>query len=133
MEHILDIGDPKTGKTYHLKIDEKKFAALMERKIGETINGELLGFPGYKFEIRGGSDDAGFPMMPGVKGTARKKILLSGGVGYRPKDKGIRRRKTVRGSTIAHDIRQVNLKIVQWGSKPIISQTEGKGEKEGGK
>jgi len=54
-----------------------------------------------------------------LSGTGVKKVLLSKGPGYRPKEKGIRKRKSVRGNTISEDIVQVNTKIVEYGEKPI--------------
>lgn len=58
-------------------------------------------------------------MKKDVSGTRRIKSLLSGGVGYKPIGKGVKRRKTVRGNTIAEDIVQVNTVVVSAGSKPI--------------
>ena len=51
-------------------------------------------------------------MKKDVPGTRRIKSLLSGGIGYHPKADGVKRRKTVRGNTIADD-------IVQAGNKAI--------------
>lgn len=39
--------------------------------------------------------------------------MLSGGVGYRPQNEGMRRRKTIRGNVITDEIVQVNMKIVE--------------------
>jgi small subunit ribosomal protein S6e len=49
----------------------------------------------------------------------RIKSLLSGGVGFKPKRKGQRRRKTVRGNTISDDIVQINTIVVKKGAKSI--------------
>jgi len=119
MEFKLVISDPKTGKAYQQEIKDEKAKRFKGLKIGDEIDASFLGLQGYKLKITGGSDKCGFPMRKGVHGTGTKKLLLSGGVGYRPKDKGIRRRKRVRGEVIDEDIAQVNVKIVQYGKKSI--------------
>ena len=120
------ISDPKIGKAIQLEIDAEKFRGLIGKKIGDTIPGTILGYDAnYEFKITGGSDKDGFPMRKDIHGSARMKVLLKGGTGYKPKRKGLRRRKTVRGNTISEDIVQVNMVIVKYGSKPIIeSQAE---------
>jgi len=112
----LVVSDPKTRKTYQKEIPQKE-SGLIGRKIGDKVKGDFLGMPGYELEITGGSDKQGFPMRPDIPGTARKRVLLTGGPGFHPKRKGERRRKSVRGNTISGDIVQVNTKIVKYGSK----------------
>ncbi|RLG52397.1 MAG: 30S ribosomal protein S6e [Thermoproteota archaeon] len=118
---VLDISDPKTGKAYHLELaeDDPRRNALLRLRIGDRVAGEALGLRGYVLEITGGSDLAGFPMRPDIPGPGRKRILTSRGPGYRPRRKGERRRVTVRGNEISEDIAQVNLKIVEYGEKPL--------------
>ncbi|WP_276955475.1 30S ribosomal protein S6e [Methanobrevibacter woesei] len=87
--------------------------------IGDEFDGSIVGLDGYTLKITGGSDKNGFTMKKDVSGTRRIKSLLSGGVGYKPIGKGVKRRKTVRGNTIAEDIVQVNTVVVSAGSKPI--------------
>ena len=106
----------KDGKSYQLEVET---SALIGKKIGDIIDGSILGLDGYKLMITGGSDKCGFPMRPDIPGTGVKKVLLSKGPGYRPKEKGVRKRKSVRGNTISEDIVQVNTKIVEYGEKPI--------------
>ncbi len=119
MEFILCIGDPKTGKTYRLDLDRERGSVLIGKKIGDVILGEAIGLPGYRLKITGGRDKDGFPLHPGVHGTGRKRILLSGGPGFRPRRKGDRRAKLVRGNVILEDVKQINMKVVEWGEKPI--------------
>ncbi len=118
-EMKLVLANPKNGKTYQITLDEKKSRALIGRKIGEVISGDLIGLPGYEVEITGGSDKDGFPMRPDVHGGVRKRVLLSGPPGFHPTRPGERRRKTVRGNMITDEIVQVNAKIVKEGEKPI--------------
>lgn len=87
--------------------------------IGDEFDGEVVGLEGYTLKITGGSDKNGFTMKKDVSGTRRIKSLLTGGVGYNPKQAGVKRRKTVRGNTIADDIVQVNTIVTSAGSKPI--------------
>jgi small subunit ribosomal protein S6e len=92
---------------------------LIGLKIGNEFDASPLGLNGYKLRITGGSDKNGFPMKKDVEGPRRIKSLLSGGVGFKPRRKGQRRRKTVRGNTISDDIVQINTIVVQKGKKTI--------------
>ncbi len=113
------INDPKTGKSYQKEITGTKANSLIGKKIGQEIDGVFVDLPGYKLKITGGTDKDGFPMRPNLQGAIRKKLLLKGGVGFHPKRRGMRKRKMVRGNTISADIVQINMKIVQYGPKPI--------------
>jgi small subunit ribosomal protein S6e len=61
----------------------------------------------------GGSDKDGFPMRPSVHGGVRRRVILSGGVGFNPQNRGMRKRKTIRGNVITDEIVQVNMKIFE--------------------
>ncbi|MFQ6051905.1 MAG: 30S ribosomal protein S6e [Candidatus Hydrothermarchaeota archaeon] len=111
------ISDPSTQRSYEYNIE--KIDVLLGTKIGDTIDGSIIGLKGYKLKITGGSDKDGFPMRRDIPGTGRKRILISKGPGYNPKEKGIRRRKTVRGNTISDAIVQINAKVVEHGKKPL--------------
>lgn len=113
------IADPKSGKTYKRDITGQYANVLVGRKIGEEIDGLFVGLPGYKLQIAGGSDKDGFPMRRDLPGPRRRRVLLSGGVGFRPVRLGLRKKKTVRGNTVSPDILQLNLKITQRGPKSI--------------
>ena len=58
-------------------------------------------------------------MRADLPGPTRKKILVSGGVGYHPAAEGVRKRKTMRGREISSDIAQINAVIVEYGQKPL--------------
>jgi small subunit ribosomal protein S6e len=76
-------------------------------------------------QITGGSDQDGVPMRGNVHGGVRRNVVLSGGTGFNPKNKGERKRKTVRGSIITDEIVQINMKIVE---KPAVKAAERKSQ-----
>ena len=88
------------AKAWQIAVPEDVAVRLSGLEIGDEFDGALIGMDGIKLKIRGGSDATGFPMHPGVPGSGKKRILLSGPPGYRPTRKGERRRKTVRGRVI---------------------------------
>lgn len=129
VEFKVVISDRETGKTYQKVVEKDKTRKLIGLKITDEFDGGIVGLPGYRLKITGGTDKSGFPMRRGIKGTGRKKVLLSGPPCYHPKRKGERRRKNVRGETISEDIAQINTVIVEKGSKPI-EELLGEGRKE---
>jgi small subunit ribosomal protein S6e len=108
-----------TGKSYSFELDKAKAKHLIGKGIGDEIGCAGIGLPGYKIKITGGSDKDGFPMRPDVPGRKRQKVYLSKGPGYKPKAKGIKMRKMIRGRIITPEIVQINAKIVKKGKKPI--------------
>ena len=100
------------AKAWQVAVTGQAAESLVGLKIGDTFDGGIVGLPGYRLLIRGGSDNSGFPMLPSIPGPVKKKVLLSGPPGFHPREKGERRRKTVRGNTISHDIVQINTVIV---------------------
>ena len=113
--------------TYQIEAEEAK--ALNGLVIGDEFDGGIVGLDGYTLKITGGSDKNVFTMKKDVPGTRRIKSLLTGGIGYHPKADGVKRRKTVRGNTIADDIVQINSVVVNEGAKPI-AEILGAGEEE---
>jgi len=101
---------------------------IFGKKIGDTISGEFLGLSGFELKITGGSDKDGFPMRIDVEGVPRKRIIVIEGVGFsgsfkgKKKEKrfhrGARKRKSIRGNTVAADIVQLNCSVVKRGDKP---------------
>ncbi len=117
-EFKLTIGT-ETGKTFKSGLTGPDAEKLIGKKIGEKFNGTLIGASGYELEITGGSDKSGFPMLPGIMGSGRKKPILSGGKGFGPKRKGERRRKTVTGNTISDSTSQINCKVIKKGKEDL--------------
>jgi len=112
------------GLSKLIEIDEKKFR-FEGMKIGDKINGGIIGFPNYEFQITGGSDASGFPMRKDVHGPVKKRILVSKrGVGFKPNRKGEKKRKTVRGNEITYDMTLINLKIIKYGEAELFKVKE---------
>jgi small subunit ribosomal protein S6e len=123
------VSDPETGTSKVVELEEARAAPLIGRKIGESVDGAVVDLPAHKLQIRGGSDRDGVPMRPNVHGGVRRNVVLSGGVGFNPHNKGERRRKTVRGNIITDEIVQINTKITEKPKKPVETKTEQATEK----
>ncbi len=121
------ISDPDLGTSKTVELEETRTVPLIGRRVGEALDGAIVGLSGHKVQITGGSDKDGFPMRPSVHGGVRRKIILGGGVGFNPKDEGQRRRKMVRGNVITDEIVQINMKIIE---KPKKAKEEKKKTKE---
>mgnify|MGYP001077013703 FL=1 len=133
------VGDSETGKSQSLEVEGTRAVPLVGRKLGEVIDGSVVGMGGYRLQITGGSDKDGFPMRPNVHGGVRASVILSEGVGFHPPRQGERKRKTIRGNIITEEIVQINMKIVEKpkkAEKPSKEKVEKKQEtteKKGGK
>jgi small subunit ribosomal protein S6e len=113
------VNDTKNGKSYQIPVSGHHANSLIGKKIGDEVDGIFISLPGYKMEITGGTDKDGFPMRKDLPGMVRKKLLLSKSVGFRPKEKGLRKKKSVRGNTINQDVVQINMKVTKYSAKPI--------------
>jgi small subunit ribosomal protein S6e len=58
-------------------------------------------------------------MRADVDGTRRIRALIGSGPGIHIKQKGERKRRSIRGKQIADDIAQINLRVEKEGHKPI--------------
>ena len=122
----INIADPESAETK--AEDNDNLEALVGQEIGNEVDGSLLGYDGYVFEITGGSDDSGFPMRKDVPGSDRKEVLITEGVGLRKNRKGNKRRRTVVGNTVNQKTAQVNLKVVEKGEQPLFEEAESEDE-----
>lgn len=124
----FNISYPETGQQKLIEIDDdKKVRFFYDKRIGHEVDGEVLGeeFKGYVFRISGGNDKQGFPMMQGVLVNQRVRLLMSAvHKCYRPRRTGERRRKSVRGCIIGHDIAVVSLVITKKGPTDIPGLTD---------
>jgi len=109
---LLIVSDPSTGKSQKVEIEDARMSPLVGKKIGEVVDGAVANMAGYKLKISGGTDKDGIPMRPDVHGSAKSRVILSGGVGHHPKAKGEQRRKVIRGNTLSSESKFINLTIV---------------------
>ncbi|MHA1561590.1 MAG: S6e family ribosomal protein [Promethearchaeota archaeon] len=111
------------GQTKVIQLEPAKFP-LAGKKIGETFNGGIIGLPGYELKITGGSDRGGIPMRMDVHGPVKRRILLSKGPCYKPKRKGIKRRKIVLGNEVTDGISQLNCVVTKFGKEKLFTATK---------
>merc|ERR1719166_228166 len=75
--------------------------------------------------ITGGNDKQGFPMKQGVLTNQRVRLLLSKGHScYRPRRKGERKRKSVRGCIVDGNMSVIAMVIVKKGEGEIPGLTD---------
>ncbi|MFA7198405.1 MAG: 30S ribosomal protein S6e [Methanoculleus sp.] len=125
------LSDPETGHAYKLDATGPTAGALIGKRIGDEIDGGVFGLAGYTIRITGGTDKTGIPARRDLPGPARRRLLLSKGVGFHPVMGGERRRKSVRGNEISADFVQINAAVKQSGEKPLaeyFSQPEAAAE-----
>ena len=111
----LIVSDPKSKTSKAASLEGTKAQALVGKSIGEEVDGKLLGVGNVKLRITGGTDKDGVPMRFDIQGAARKRAILSGGVGFKPADSGERQRKLLRGRVISEETLQINSVIVSGG------------------
>ncbi len=118
-EFTVAVADPEGGETYQVDVSDQDANRFMGKEIGQEVDGSAVGLDGYTLSLTGGSDNAGRPMRPDVRGPNLKQVLLEGGVGYKPKRDGERKRVTVRGREISDETRQINAKVSEYGSESV--------------
>ena len=119
-------------KSWQIVVDGHHANSLVGKKIGDEVDGIFVSLPGYTLQITGGTDKDGFVMRKDVPGIGRKRILTARSPGFKPKDKGVRKRITVCGNTISLNIAQINMKVIKRGAKPIEDLLKAAGKIEGG-
>ena len=124
------VSDPSDSKSKVVELDGARAVPLIGRRLGETIDGSVVGMSGLKLQIRGGSDKDGFPMGPSIHGGVRISVVLSKGVGFHPEREGERQRKTMRGNVITEEIVQVNMKVLEKPKKAEKPKREKKAKTE---
>jgi len=115
-----------TNKVFEVS-DMAKLNSLFNSRISSEIEGKTLDsqFDGYIFKIMGGNDKQGFTMKQGVLTNTRVRLLLAKGHScYRPRRKGERKRKSVRGCKVGPDIAVLHLVILKKGDKEIAGLTD---------
>ncbi|GMI31460.1 hypothetical protein TrRE_jg4613 [Triparma retinervis] len=124
----INISYPATAMQKVVEIDdEKKLQNLYDRRMAQEIDGGVLGdeFKGYVMRISGGNDKQGFPMKQGILTNTRVRLLLSAGQScYRVRRRGERKRASVRGCIVGHDISVLNLVITKKGDADVPGLTD---------
>ena len=116
----LTISDIK-GKSVSKELKDGDANPLLGLQLGNETDASIVGLTG-KLKLMGGSDKSGVPMRNDVHGAARKKVLLSRGVGLQDAESGQRKRKLMRGNTVSEEIYQVNCKFD--GELPVEAPAE---------
>ena len=111
----LNIAHPEENKSMSTSLDTEQSEALHGKMLNETFSGDLVGFDGYTFRIRGGSDRAGFPMRRDVPGIGRHKVLIKSGTGIR---------RTVAGNTVYEETAQLNVVVEEAGSESLFEEPD---------
>ena len=116
----ITISDTK-GKSIIKELKDNDANPLLGLLVGQETDASLVGLEG-KIKITGGSDKSGVPMRADVFGTTRKRVLIPSGVGLQTTEKGLRKRKLIRGNTISEEIYQINCRFD--GELPVEAPTE---------
>jgi len=124
----FNIAYPVNGTNKMIQVtDMTKLNSLFNLRISSEIAGETLDaqYAGYIFKIMGGNDQQGFTMKQGVLTNTRVRLLLAKGHScYRPRRKGERKRKSVRGCEVGPDIAVLHLVILKKGDQEIPGLTD---------
>ena len=104
----ITISDTK-GKSITKELKDNDASPLLGLLIGQETDASLVGLEG-KFKITGGSDKSGIPMRSDLLGTARKRVLISKGIGLQDTKKGLRKLNLLRWNSISEEIYQINSK-----------------------
>lgn len=119
------VNDTKTGKSYQKELETPQ---LIGKKIGDEVDGGLIGLTGYKLKITGGSDKSGFPLRKGIN-ARRTTIVTRRSVGVRTgKNQKLKRR--IAGETVNTETMQLNLKITTQGSADLNTVFPAKAKEE---
>ena len=107
------------GKTFKLESDNESFIG---KKIGDVFGGsEVSGdLSGYTLKITGTSDKSGFAGKSDEQGPGLRKVMLKKGKFFhKVKNKGVRKKKSVRGNEISSATVQINTIVVKPGNKRL--------------
>merc|ERR1712080_214484 len=123
----VNIAYPTQGSIINTKVESLAAQRFNGLKILDTFDGELINpeWKGHKFQITGGCDKDGFPMVQNIYTDKRIRPLLKMGMtGFRCRKKGLRKRKSVRGCVVSEQTGLLNVKLVETGQNPIPGLTD---------
>ncbi len=124
----LILSDNK-GRSVSKELKDNDANPLLGLLLGQETDASIVGLQG-KIMITGGSDKSGVPMRKDVQGMPRKRVLIPKGVGLRDTEKGLRKRKLIRGNIISEEIYQVNCK---YDGELQVEEKEGSSKERGTK
>ncbi|MDP4039785.1 MAG: S6e family ribosomal protein [Candidatus Pacearchaeota archaeon] len=115
---VFKLNISEKGKAWKIELDSE---ILIGAKLGDKIKGKEISpdLDGYELEITGATDFAGFPHKKEIEGPEVKKVLLTKGWGMHYKQKGLRRRKSIRGNQISEKTIQINFSVITPGKKSL--------------
>lgn len=124
----INVANPATcqQKVFDIE-DEHKIMPFWEKRMGQEISADSLGdeWKGYVVRIAGGNDKQGFPMKQGILQNRRVRLLFKKGMNcYRERRGGCRKRKSVRGCIVGHDLAMLALVVVKKGDGEISGLTD---------
>lgn len=124
----INVANQATGqqKTFEIE-DEHAMMPFWEKRMGAVVAADSLGdeWKGYELKITGGNDKQGFPMKQGVIKNGRVTLLFKAGMScYRERRGGMRKRKSVRGCIVGHDLAILNFTIAKKGEGEIAGLTD---------
>ena len=122
LTHFKIIVSDKNGKSISKELKDKEAQPLVGLRVGEIVDASVVGIASGKIQLRGGSDKSGTPIRKDVHGGVKKYVLLSEGAGMKDHQKGIRRRKLVRGNMITEEIYQINCLLLE-GNLSLTGET----------
>jgi small subunit ribosomal protein S6e len=100
---------------------------FFDKRIAAEVSADTLGdeWKGYVLRITGGNDKQGFPMKQGVLTNGRVRLLLKKGHScFRPRRKGERKRRSVRGCIVDSNLSVINMIVVKKGLEEIPGLTD---------
>ena len=130
VEFKVVVNDTKNGKAHNVSVSGHHANSLIGKKIGDEVDGIFVSLPGYKLIITGGTDKDGFAMRYDLPGMGRRRLLISEGKGFKAREEGMRKKKSIRGNTINQDVVQINMKVVKYSSRPIENLIKSEEKKE---
>jgi len=125
----INVANPATcqQKVFDIE-DEHKIMPFWEKRMGSELDAKSLGdeWKGYIVRIAGGNDKQGFPMKQGILQDRRVRLLFKKGMScYKERRNGCRKRKSVRGCIVGHDLAMLALVITKKGDADIPGLTDG--------
>lgn len=124
----INVANQATGQQKIFEItEEAHLMPFWEKRMGAEVPADTLGaeWKGYVLRITGGNDKQGFPMKQGVLQNKRVRLLFKEGMScFRAKRSGLRKRKSVRGCIVGHDLAVYNFTVAKKGENEIPGLTD---------